>query len=110
VFRGSDVKDLRIEKEPEEKPAPQPQVPDDPAILGVSAFHKQLLWLCWLSHAYKERVFYVMKNFGCKSYIVSPRAQNRVEIFRCLPSDIYIPSPCHNRMHYGGMQLCTNVC
>lgn len=34
VFRGSDVKDLRIEKEPE-KPA-QPQVPDDPAILGVS--------------------------------------------------------------------------
>ncbi|KAK4696596.1 protein LSM14, partial [Lecanoromycetidae sp. Uapishka_2] len=35
VFRGSDVKDLRIEKEPEEKPAPQPQVPDDPAILGL---------------------------------------------------------------------------
>lgn len=33
VFRGSDVKDLRIEKEPE-KPAQQPQVPDDPAILG----------------------------------------------------------------------------
>ena len=36
VFRGSDVKDLRIEKEPEEKPPSQPQVPDDPAILGVS--------------------------------------------------------------------------
>ena len=35
VFRGSDVKDLRIEKEPEKK-ATQPQVPDDPAILGVS--------------------------------------------------------------------------
>ena len=35
VFRGSDVKDLRIEKEPE-KPAQQAQVPDDPAILGVS--------------------------------------------------------------------------
>ena len=33
VFRGSDVKDLRIEKEPEKKPA---QPPDDPAILGVS--------------------------------------------------------------------------
>ncbi|KAI9791249.1 MAG: hypothetical protein M1833_001562 [Piccolia ochrophora] len=32
VFRGSDVKDLRIEKPPKEnKP---PQVPDDPAILG----------------------------------------------------------------------------
>lgn len=36
VFRGSDVKDLRIEKEPEKKPIQQPQVPDDPAILGVS--------------------------------------------------------------------------
>ena len=36
VFRGSDVKDLRIEQEPEKKPAQQPQVPDDPAILGVS--------------------------------------------------------------------------
>ena len=35
VFRGSDVKDLRIEKEPE-KSTEQPQVPDDPAILGVS--------------------------------------------------------------------------
>ena len=38
MFRGSDVKDLRIEQEPEAKPAkPPPQVPDDPAILGVSA-------------------------------------------------------------------------
>ena len=36
VFRGSDVKDLRIE-EPKENVAPKPpQVPDDPAILGVS--------------------------------------------------------------------------
>ncbi|KAG8526228.1 uncharacterized protein KY384_000221 [Bacidia gigantensis] len=33
VFRGSDVKDLRIEKEPEKK-TQAPQVPDDPAILG----------------------------------------------------------------------------
>ncbi|CAD6580380.1 MAG: hypothetical protein ASARMPREDX12_004194 [Alectoria sarmentosa] len=33
VFRGSDVKDLRIEKEPE-KSTQKPQVPDDPAILG----------------------------------------------------------------------------
>lgn len=37
VFRGSDVKDLRIEEPPKENQAPkQPQVPDDPAILGVS--------------------------------------------------------------------------
>ena len=39
VFRGSDVKDLRIEKEPEKKTVQQPQVPDDPAILGVSDLH-----------------------------------------------------------------------
>ena len=37
VFRGSDVKDLRIEETPKEnKPPKPPQVPDDPAILGVS--------------------------------------------------------------------------
>ena len=36
VFRGSDVKDLRIEEPPKEnKPVKPPQVPDDPAILGV---------------------------------------------------------------------------
>lgn len=36
VFRGSDVKDLRIEGKVEEpKPAPPP-MPNDPAILGVS--------------------------------------------------------------------------
>ncbi|KAL8974069.1 MAG: hypothetical protein Q9197_001688 [Variospora fuerteventurae] len=35
VFRGSDVKDLRIEEPPKEnKPPRAPQVPDDPAILG----------------------------------------------------------------------------
>lgn len=37
VFRGSDVKDLRIEEAPKEnKPPSPPQVPNDPAILGVS--------------------------------------------------------------------------
>lgn len=36
VFRGSDVKDLRIEEGPKEAEPPAPQVPDDPAILGVS--------------------------------------------------------------------------
>jgi hypothetical protein len=36
IFRGSDVKDLRIEETPKEtKPAPPP-VPNDPAILRVS--------------------------------------------------------------------------
>lgn len=36
VFRGSDVKDLRIEETPKENKPLKPQVPDDPAILGVS--------------------------------------------------------------------------
>ena len=35
VFRGSDVKDLRIEEAPKENKPPPPQVPNDPAILGV---------------------------------------------------------------------------
>lgn len=37
------MKDLRIEKEPEKKPAQQPQIPDDPAILGVSVSPPLLL-------------------------------------------------------------------
>jgi hypothetical protein len=36
VFRGSDVKDLRIEEAPAVKETMPPQVPNDPAILGVS--------------------------------------------------------------------------
>jgi len=35
VFRGSDVKDLRIEETAKEKPPPA--MPQDPAIIGVSA-------------------------------------------------------------------------
>ncbi|KAI4242708.1 MAG: hypothetical protein L6R40_003929 [Gallowayella cf. fulva] len=51
VFRGSDVKDLRIEEPPKEnKPPKPPQVPDDPAILGPVLFGE------------------MMKHFGCKSY------------------------------------------
>ncbi|KAF1811019.1 hypothetical protein P152DRAFT_74139 [Eremomyces bilateralis CBS 781.70] len=36
VFRGSDVKELSIEDAPKEPQPPPPQVPNDPAILGVS--------------------------------------------------------------------------
>jgi protein LSM14 len=37
VFRGSDVKDLRIEEHPSIKEnKPPPAMPDDPAIVGVS--------------------------------------------------------------------------
>jgi len=35
VFRGSDVKDLRIEEPPKENKPPPQQMPNDPAILGV---------------------------------------------------------------------------
>jgi hypothetical protein len=72
LFRGSDVKDLRIEEGPKES-APQ-QPPNDPAILGVSRFH------------FFGMVFsLVMKNSGCKSQC--PRAQKPCGYFRCLPSD-----------------------
>lgn len=36
VFRGSDVKDLRIEEHPSIKETKAPAIPDDPAIVGVS--------------------------------------------------------------------------
>lgn len=37
VFRGSDVKDLKIEDAPAAKENKPPQIPNDPAILGVSS-------------------------------------------------------------------------
>jgi protein LSM14 len=43
VFRGSDVKDLRIEEAPAAKENKPPQVPNDPAILGVSPLSLLLL-------------------------------------------------------------------
>lgn len=47
VFRGGDVKDLRIE-ETAVKPKPQQQVPDDPAILGVRvSIFSQVLQAMW---------------------------------------------------------------
>jgi protein LSM14 len=36
IFRGSDVKDLRIEQGPSAKENKPPAVPNDPAIVGVS--------------------------------------------------------------------------
>lgn len=36
IFRGSDVKDLRIEEAPAAKENKPPQMPTDPAILSVS--------------------------------------------------------------------------
>lgn len=36
VFRGSDVKDISLAEEEKKEEPPRPQVPNDPAILGVS--------------------------------------------------------------------------
>jgi len=56
IFRGSDVKDLRIEEAPKEtKPAPPP-VPNDPAILGVSNNPRSNIL----------EATSLMKHFGCK--------------------------------------------
>lgn len=77
VFRGSDVKDLRIEEAPKEnKPPPPPKVPDDPAILGVS-FHDCYYW----TFAQKQKIFYVMKYFGCKSSICTTESAKTMRIF-----------------------------
>lgn len=72
VFRGSDVKDLRIEDTPKENKPPQPQVPDDPAILGVSAVAGYVCCL-WTRSCEPE---IMMKNFGCKSYILNTESAN----------------------------------
>lgn len=39
VFRGSDVKDISVAEDKKDEPQSEPpQVPDDPAILGVSSY------------------------------------------------------------------------
>lgn len=63
VFRGSDVKDLRIEQAPvPPKENQPPKVPDDPAIVGVS---------CPISTPfYKAMSIAMTKHFGCKVLLV----------------------------------------
>lgn len=61
VFRGSDVKDLRIEDHPNIKENKPPAVPDDPAIVGVSVFFPFEIPFSF-SH--------MMKYFGCKNIVI----------------------------------------
>lgn len=49
MFRGSDVKDISVAEEKENTQPEPPQVPDDPAILGVSAFTFSILIFVALS-------------------------------------------------------------
>lgn len=71
VFRGSDVKDLRIEEHPTVKEnKPPPPMPDDPAIVGVSpAPFPSFL-----------QIFTMMKYSGCKICHVGVRKTYHVEI------------------------------
>lgn len=60
VFRGSDVKDISVAEDTKENAQPEPpQVPDDPAILGVSGGLLQILPPQFKDQAY---LFY-----GCSS-------------------------------------------
>jgi protein LSM14 len=43
VFRGSDVKDLHVCEAPTPTPSLAPQVPNDPAILGVSLLSNYII-------------------------------------------------------------------
>lgn len=75
VFRGSDVKDLRIEEAPAAKENKPPQVPNDPAILGVSASSFDI----WIRVGGLAPILLCDEIFRMLT-IYSPRAQNRVEI------------------------------
>lgn len=96
VFRGSDVKDISVAEDTKENTPPEPpQVPDDPAILGVSlSTHNFIPNLACPLSALRPRTCSVwtldqmMKYFGCKLTDLFRIAQTiHVDIFRCLPSE-----------------------
>lgn len=65
VFRGSDVKDLRIEEAPAPPKENHPPMPNDPAIVGVSIFP----WACYAYFRERKRSTLptMMNYFGCKT-------------------------------------------
>ena len=91
VFRGSDVKDISVaEEKKEEKPEP-PQVPDDPAILGVSFHFLCLVSICLVFRSiilvrsglytcYGRTIDQMMKYFGCKLTDLFRERKNHVDI------------------------------
>ena len=73
MFRGSDVKDISVAEEKENTKPEPPQVPDDPAILGVSDFTFSILpsFCCIVRpfhvHTCRGRAIDHMMNYlGCK--------------------------------------------
>ena len=80
VFRGSDVKDLRIEEAPAAKENKPPTMPDDPAIVGVSCPPPR----CRLAPYPASHKLQMTKNFGCKTIVLLKR-KHTVLIFP-LPS------------------------
>lgn len=72
VFRGSDVKDIKIDEETKETTQPS-QPPNDPAIL-VRTFRDDI------------DLIHMIKYSGCKSQTCAESAKPCGD-FRCLPSD-----------------------
>lgn len=75
VFRGSDVKDLRIEEGPKEEPPKLPKIPDDPAILGVSLDCPLYFYGLFSPMNQPRYLEYMMKHFGCKSFLSTESAK-----------------------------------
>jgi hypothetical protein len=85
VFRGSDVKDLRIEEAPAAKENKPPQVPNDPAIMSsVSAHISRSARDSSLSRAVQWLLY--DEIFRMLTILFSESAKPCGD-FRCLPSD-----------------------
>ena len=69
VFRGSDVKDIKLQEEQKENRQPTPpNVPNDPAILVSGSRRRKLLNTAPFTLSCLHRcLISMMKYFGCKS-------------------------------------------
>jgi hypothetical protein len=80
VFRGSDVKDLRVEEPPAAKENKAPRVPNDPAIMEVRSNEVRGAVQLALCRCLCDEIFRML------THIVSESAKPCGD-FRCLPSD-----------------------
>lgn len=79
VFRGSDVKELSIVEPPKENK--QPQMPDDPAIMGVRISNPSRVRIA--SPGFQDEIL-----LGCKSFTLAESANIMRITPCCLPSDM----------------------